>query len=227
MLALAGLTATAQAGGNEGNPGVAPPEADFGGMSYGEWAGDWWEWFDGIASGAAHPGRTTGEVLQNQSGHVWFLNGVTGAALTRDIEIPSGTALFFPLLNVFSSNTHTPPFFGATEDAQRAIVNSFVDHAVDLACTIDGEPMENLDAYRTDSPQFSFVVPALNRRNLPAGTEVTGVTDGYWVLVRPMSVGDHTIRLQGKFDLREVPGFGFILSVDTTYNITVVPRGQY
>jgi len=88
---------------------------------------------------------------------------------------------------------------------------------------IDGVPLNNLDAYRVESPLFEF--GPLPENNLfevfgldaPAGTTSPSVDAGVYLLLAPLSVGRHVVHFGGTFD-----EFGF--SIDTTYNITVVPK---
>ena len=42
-IGLSALTATAGQG-NQGNPGVVPPQAHPNDMTYGQWAAAWWHW---------------------------------------------------------------------------------------------------------------------------------------------------------------------------------------
>lgn len=44
LLALCASSAWAAGKGNEGNPGVIPPDAQPNGKSYGEWSAAWWKW---------------------------------------------------------------------------------------------------------------------------------------------------------------------------------------
>jgi hypothetical protein len=57
---------------------------------------------------------------------------------------------------------------------------------------------------------------------LPEGsTFVTGAaSDGYWLMLEPLSPGTHTIEFGGT-----AKNTGFQLNV--TYTITVVPKGQF
>jgi hypothetical protein len=83
------------------NPGVIPPQAHPYGLSYGEWGARWWRWAYAFAV-AYFPSSQAGEVdcFLGQSGSVWFLGGSTGEKpFTRSCTIPTGTALFFPIVN--------------------------------------------------------------------------------------------------------------------------------
>lgn len=90
------------------NPGVSPPQASFRGNSYGAWHALWWQWADSFTNAQSPVWQQGGTVnTGNQSGNVWFLAGYFGdwfdtsnpVIFTREITIPSGTALFFPILN--------------------------------------------------------------------------------------------------------------------------------
>jgi hypothetical protein len=97
VIGLANQVAEAQ--GNP-NPGVIPPQAHPFGLSYGEWGARWWSWAFSFPL-AQLPLLQAGEVdcSLGQSGSVWFLAGTVGGAATRSCTIPTGTALFFPIIN--------------------------------------------------------------------------------------------------------------------------------
>jgi hypothetical protein len=82
------------------NPGVIPHQARYQGLTYEQWQARWWQWAISIPFTASHPDQAGGNVLQNQTGRVWFLAGVVGSVEVRSITIPSGIALFFPVVNV-------------------------------------------------------------------------------------------------------------------------------
>ena len=52
---------------------------------------------------------------------------------------------------------------------------------------------------------------------LPAGETGRSVDVGVYLLLAPLSVGEHTIHFAGTFD-------EFNVSIDTTYHVTVTPR---
>src|SRR5712691_4181128 len=92
------LPAHAGAGGQQ-NPGVLPPDSSPFGASYSQWSERWWQWVFSLPVGH-HPLFDTADVSAGQSGQVWFLGGnFTGKPETRNVTIPAGIALFFPVLN--------------------------------------------------------------------------------------------------------------------------------
>ena len=169
-----------------------------------------------LAASTNNPILPGGNVLQGQSGHVWFLAGVFGNE-ERSITIPAGTALFFPVAGTECSTAEPPPFHGDNEAELRACAQGFIDTAVGLAAEIDGVPVQNLSEYRHQSPLFTFgPLVADNILGLPSGTTAQSVDDGIYLLLAPLPVGAHTIHFTATF-----VGAG---TIDTTYNVTVAPR---
>lgn len=225
-----GAGSSAWAGqGNAGNPGVLPPQSHPYGKSYAEWSAEHWKWTYSLPTDH-HPLTDTADVSTGQSGPVWFLGG-TWAPTTdlegnlvgiadRHVTVPMGKALFFPIISAEASLAEGN---GTTEAEFREFANYLADHAVDLSCTIDGRPVKNLDAYRVESPLFTFgPLPENNLLGLPEGTTSPAVSDGYFVMLAPLSRGQHTIHFTGAIVFTvEEDGFDFSFSLDITYRITV------
>jgi hypothetical protein len=218
VISLAAISKDAQ--GANGNPRVIPPHAKYRGLSYGEWEAQWWSTAFSIpVVDGSHP-VLNGGAFEGEHG-VLFLAGIPGVA-SFDITIRPGTALFVPLLNVECSVLEPDPFHGDDEASLRACANGLYDNASGHFAVIDGVPVKNLDAYRVESPLFEF--GPLPENNLfeffgldaPAGTTSPSVDAGTYLLLTPLSVGEHEIHYGGK-----VEAFGF--ETDTTYHITVSP----
>ena len=63
-----------------------------------------------------------------------------------------------------------------------------------LEVTIDGRRVQNVKQYRARSPsEFCLTYPMNSLLGLPAGVYCPQVTDGYWLLLEPLSAGVHTI----------------------------------
>ena len=67
--------------------------------------------------------------------------------------------------------------------------------------------MEDIEAYRVQSPVFTFEAPAENVLFIPGPVNGSSVSDGYWLLLAPLSKGEHVIHFEGN------PGF----PIDVTY----------
>ena len=102
----------------------------------------------------------------------------------------------------------------------RACANDLLDLVSDLSVEIDGMPLNNLEAYRAESPVFRWgPLPADNALGAPEGTESDAVAAGYFLLLPPLSVGVHEITSGAAID-------SFGLAVDTRIIVTVKPRGR-
>jgi hypothetical protein len=204
------------------DPNILSPNSKPYGKSYGQWSGYWWRWFMQHPI-AGHPSidDPAFNVTSGQSGQVWFLAGCFGT-VTRNVTIPAGKALFVGLLNAeFSSNEGF-----LTEQDQRDEANFFADHIVvsGMTCSIDGDEVDDITKFRCESPQFTFTAPdpwIFSPANPGPGTFCA---DGYFVMLRPLSVGQHVLHYTGSFhfDIGEIGNpepldFG----LDMTYHITV------
>jgi hypothetical protein len=188
------------------------------GKSYSQWSMDWWVYAITTPLDVSPFGYGTDGTI-GQSGPVWFLGGTfTGVNTTREITIPAGTALFFPVMDVECSTIEPAPFHGANEGELRACAAGWADRQVAgefgaLFCTVDGVAVKNVTQYRFATPLMYFVLPASAANNnifgvpIADGQEVYSVGDGVYILLHPLPVGTHILE------------FNFIY-----YTIHVAPR---
>ena len=219
LAALAAISQVAHSQGGNKNAEVIPPHAKFRGLSYGEWGARFWQaaFATPIVEGD-HP-FISGGAFGGEDGVV-FLAGVVGSPAEVDVVIPSGTALFIPVINAECSVIEPDPFHGDNEEELRACANGHIDNTSGHFALIDGRPVANLLAYRVESPLFEFgPLPEDNLLGAPAGATSLAVDAGVYLLLSPLSVGEHEVRVGATFD-------EFGASIDTTFHITVVPRGR-
>jgi len=213
---------TALAG--DAHRGVAPPNSNPYGRTYGEWAAEWWKWVDAIPQGV-NPivDKDGSQCAINQNGPVWFLAGTHGGSATRYCTIPAGKAIFFPLFTYLDDypcpeTPPTPPFQPAPgqslEDFLIADAKSVVDLVNHLVADLDGRELSNVFSYRAHSKLFSFTA-AIDRKvtdSCITGSPQLAVTDGYWLLLEPLSRGEHTLHFLGAIN-------GF--TIEATYHLSV------
>ncbi len=232
------MTAPAAAGGG-GNAAVVPPSANFQGLSYAEWSVLHWQWTYSLPVDG-HPLFDTADCDAGQTGKVWFLGGtyasteivpgVFEGVANRTCRIPSGTALMLPLVNVEASTIEGNGETAAELAELASFITDFIDVS-SLFLEIDGKSVTDLEDYRFESPPFVFgPLPDNNilqyfEVDAPEGATSLSVSDGYWAIVKPLSVGTHTLHWGGVLDLTSIDGPLF--SQDITYTITVLPRGRY
>jgi hypothetical protein len=169
-----------------------------------------------------------------QEGHVFFLVGVlneTGTAVRTECVVPTGSMLFFPILNTICTNE--PGEFVPTEELAPCAAGP-ISTATDLVVEIDGVSVENLQAFRAQSPVFEFTLPEGNvlggqpgschpRDDVGPCVQYLAVADGFYLMLPPLPPGEHTIHIHGTFTNL----FGGPFTVDITYDpLTVVPRKQ-
>jgi hypothetical protein len=213
VLALLVAASPAQGTGRNPNPGVIPPGSTYRGQSYGEWGAQWWKTIFSIPIVDGYHPLISGGAFEGEKGVV-FLAAAAGG-VTIDVTIRPGASLFVPVLNSECSVIEPDPFHGDDEAEMRACANGHIDHTSGLIAVIDGVPVQNLTAYRVESPLFEFgPLPADNVLGAPAGTTSLAVDAGIYLMLTPLSPGSHTIHVRGTFD-------EFAFTIDTTFNITV------
>jgi hypothetical protein len=227
-----GLTSQVVEAQKNPNPAVIPPQAQPYGLSYGEWGAQWWSWAVSFPLEQYPPLQAGGEVdcSLGQSGSVWFLAGTSGQGrVTRSCTIPTGTALFFPIINYINDYPCPDPSFqpapGQTlEEFLADGAAAIIDAVTDLNVSVDKRSLNDLFDYRAISSLFMFTadLSLMAIDQCVTGTEQSGVTDGYWLLLTPLSLGQHTISFGGKADF----GGGSTFETQVTYDITVVPSGR-
>jgi hypothetical protein len=202
------------------------------GASYAEWSAGHWRWLYSLPVDH-HPLFDTADCSAGQSGRVWFLggtftlstvNGTVVGKVTRECTIPTGTSLFFPLLDAECSEIEGN---GTTEAELRACAKMNADLIIpgSLFCLIDGMPVSHPERYRVQSPLFTFgPLPANNVLQFsgvpaPPGATSPAVSDGYFLMLKPFPPGKHTIHFGGTADLTSIGGPVFIQ--DITYHLTV------
>jgi hypothetical protein len=204
------------------DPCVFSPDANPYGKSYGDWAADWWQW------ALAQPGESnplndaTGEFCkEGQFGKVFFLAGsLNGTAVNRTCEVPAGNALLFPVVNAAYISLKSDSPQQQTLEFLRTQASSGVAGASSLTTTIDGVSVPDImQQYREKSTPFSKVLPEGNILGIPQLFSLgLGVDEGWYLVVKPLAAGSHTIHFTGS-----LPTF----KVDVTYDITIANSNKW
>ena len=188
--------------------------------------GQWWQWALSIPPGVNPLNDDSGaNCMIGQSGSTWFLAGTFGGApVTRTCAVPADTELFFPVVNSVWFNSPNICGQGAedfTVKEMRGWVAAFFDQAITMSVSLDGREVKPLQ--HVVSQPFAVALPEDNVFDAacaPFGGHPTGVfspavDEGYYVRLKPLSEGDHTLHIEAE----SAGGF----AVDVTYNLTVVP----
>jgi len=109
----------------------------------------WWEWVLETSAFENPLTDTTGQfaAVNQPNGRVWFLAGNTGGTTVRTVTVPSGKALFFPIVNVFDVEDAIiaggVKLFLVPKPVQVAqtVVSNIIATATGLSCEVDGSPV--------------------------------------------------------------------------------------
>jgi hypothetical protein len=225
VVGLMVLTTIAFAQGGNPNPQVLPVHSSPFGSTYGEWSARWWQWALSIPAATNPVLDETGEhCAEGQIGQVWFLaSSFFGGTFDRTCTVPTGKALFFPIVQVafgaaVGDCEPTNPGVPCDVTALRAAAAASMDPVM-IDASIDGVPLRNLSDYRVQSPVFSVTLPEENVLGVPSGTYAPMVSDGYWLMLAPLSAGAHTIHFKGIITGGPFAGF----ETEVTYHLTIGP----
>ena len=213
---------------NNGRIELFQPDSKPYGLPYANWTAAWWQWAYSIPKDVNPSYDETGKYCaEGQSGLVWFLTGTYKHPVDRYCTIPDGRAILFTSLNSECSFAEFPNL--KTEEQLRQCAKQMQDSVIQLEASVNGIPLNGLEKYRIQSPLFNFTLPENNILGLSPQT-TQAVSDGNWVFLKPLSVGNHIIYHKG--GLRNISdsssraftgpyGWGY----PTTYHITVVDNG--
>lgn len=210
------------------------------GKTYGEWAAEWWKWAASFPVDINPIGDETGELCDmGQSGPVWFLAGTFGATgVERDCAIPAGKAILYPLINVTWVDAPGDED-NYSDDDVRYIVSAFTG-AGDLACQLSST-LDTLETWnfgevpapvtalgrpivRAQSPKDSIDLPEDNIFGVPAGVNDRLVAEGYWVMLPPLTQGEHVLNLHGAQCSENEDGtIEKVFETEVTYYLNVRP----
>jgi len=145
----------------------------------------------------------------NQDGPVWFLPAVPGSSLgtniSRSCTIPRDRAIMLQMSSALNDYPCPDPNFHPAPgqslyDFLITAISPLFDGETGFVVTLDGVNIQDPLSYRFTSddvfrfePDLSMVAfdSCLTQRHM------LGVTDGFYLLFKPMSPGQHTIVLNG------------------------------
>ena len=206
-------------------PRVYAPHSTVAGQSMQEWAADWWrlvfETQVHTGSQVTHPNldQTGANAAQGDVGDAFFLFGTfaPGEITRTNVTIPAGTPIFIPILPMEFSNYDTPdPNFNFPGNYSAAELAGFADASAksvrrrgDVFLSVDGVEVHGVVAHKEASP-VTYTLPAtdniLQFFGLPfSGPVAPAAVDGYYVMLQPLSPGEHTIVFGGTIPTNPFP----------------------
>jgi hypothetical protein len=200
----------------------------------------WWKWILGIPAADSPVLDETGDDCDvDQKGPIWYLAGFAGSSegppfggsAERDCTIPEGKDILIPIFNTvcaeqtdaatikqvlgLEENDKIPP--SQLKEGLILCTDFFMDLVDTKEFSIDGQALadDELNDFRVVSPQFQIVYPDGNVFNQsPTNVKQKAVAQGYWVLVKGLEPGEHTIEV-----VSGLSAFDFL--TDVTYHLTI------
>ncbi len=162
-----------------------------------KWTEKWWIWLHSIPKHVNPANDMTGEqCARNQmEPNMWFLAGTVGKIVKRTCLVPSNRAILFPIIN--SVHLLSESLLFKSESDLEAKVRSEADNVTEMNLTIDGLQLSELKEYRIHTSAFDVIIPEDNIWGVKPG-KTRAAADGYWIFLKPLSPGRHTIEFFGK-----------------------------
>lgn len=200
---------------------VLPPDGKVGDETFGQLTARWWQWADHVdIPPYLDPDGRFCEI--GQEGPVWFLAGTDGTFNAhRECVVPEGRYLLVPIINMLQgSNDKGLPLPCAVLQGAAAVNNERLASAVAL---IDGVPVTDVARFRVRSDGCFALQPG----------HASGLTaaDGYWLLIKPLPTGRHTLTIGANYDSDDsgygkmVQNFEYVLHVGGRTDLAVVGHG--
>ena len=182
-------------------PCIFAPNSKPYGKTFGEWGEEWIKWALSIPRVDNPAADSTGKnCVQKQKGPVWFLAGTFGGSAKRKCIIPAGKAILFPIVAKECSFVEDDDLKTEQELSER--VKEVMNYVMHMDVIVDTVQLQDLNKYRAHSRVFDLVFPENNVYNVKPGP-TRSVTDGYWILLKPLSVGKHQIYFNAKISFQE------------------------
>jgi hypothetical protein len=170
------------------------------GVTYGAWTVKWWRWCFSIERKRNPTTDNSGAFCcEGQERPVWFLAGTWVSEDRnypyRKCTIPSNVSILFPLINCEENPLEYPNL--KSEDDMRKSLSADMGTVRKLECLVDDKKLPP-QLVHSDPEFFSIRIHSdmgLNGR----GGDTTMTSSGYWVFLKPLSVGNHRISLEGSY----------------------------
>ncbi|HEX5162767.1 MAG TPA: hypothetical protein VFV88_13680 [Steroidobacteraceae bacterium] len=171
------------------SPLVAPGEK-VAGRTQADWSRVWWQWawsFDDSESPVVD--KKGDRCRLRQEGEVWFLAGTYGTQRTvRTCTVPAGKYLFFPLVNYV---VYPQPGLSLSCEMATTKAARLMSEASALVLEVDGTIYKNLAPHRQQTRQ------CFDLAERGGGGLAPSAANGYYIMLRPLSRGTHTINFGG------------------------------
>lgn len=195
---------------------IYAPDADPFGKSLAEWGAETWVWAYSLDCVSIFESQVI-----DLSNDVSLYSAIVSDT-TEHFVISRNKALFLPIVSIVNSYPCPDPDFEpaqgqSLEDFLQEGARALIDPIINLQFTFDGEALQNINDFRATSDLFYYTGnaelaacydPCVNGQSQP------GVSDGYFLMFKKLSPGQHIITMHG-----EIPSFQF--TWDMELHVTV------
>ena len=153
-----------------------------------EWSEAYLQWIASFPRGSSPVSDATGALCDaRQDGEVWFLAASDGTApVERRCAVPAGKTLFVPIAAVTERSGNREP---DCPSMARIAADTLAQQVVKPAMSVDGQVVYNIESHRVATGECF----ALGLRQTPRSPLKGAVADGYYVMLRPLPPGTHTL----------------------------------
>jgi hypothetical protein len=174
-----------------------PVNESVAGKALHQYANMWWQWTSSMEDEISPVRDKTGAQCHvNQVGDVWFLAGGFGTSkIQRHCIIPQGKYIFFPIINMayWPENDIKKT---CEEVKQESALNNSELYFV--YAELDGYSIPNMRNNRIKSKNCFDLHELLAQKQ--ATTKIyPAATDGYWLMLRPLSKGMHSLKFNAQY----------------------------
>lgn len=173
------------------------------GLNYADWIVKWWKWILSIPKernpaldkigNYVHEGQCDPNVI--------FLSGTFGGPVIRKCNVPSGKSILIPIINYECSFADEPSI--ESVNGLKSKCKSEIDDIRNLSFSIDQFYLNDLTPYRILSPLFDVRLGENNILDVERQTTLM-ISDGYWVFLKPLSIGRHRLTSFGSCQLGKI-----------------------
>jgi hypothetical protein len=169
-----------------------------------EWTALWWKWMHSIPRETSPALDATGQFsgIFQVNPSAFFLAGTEGGSATRKCTMPQGKAIFFPVITCIFSFALDPDL--ETEEELTREVTKDIDRVERMSLRVDQVIFEEFSQFRVRSDPFDDIINGMRTKT---------VSDGYWIFLKPLAIGNHNIHFTGR-------NFDFFNEVD--YHIEII-----
>ena len=164
-----------------------------------DYVNSWWQWAVSMPNRDSPVRDRTGvNCSVNQHGAVWYLAGGYGSSLIhRKCTVPSGKYLFFPVINMLYSPSNSSNATTCASVKKNASINN--QYLISFKVVVDKHKFVNPVYYRQASKEcFDLSARIPRKKNVPR--IYPSATDGYWIMIKPLSIGSHKISFRAEYN---------------------------